>query len=234
MERSDHPPGTRATVAQRGLVAVASAHLTEEVAVHLPFEALGPFKTALKRFFSTSEWTPDDEAALSDLVTPHLEEGWWEHDLGHGLTLRHGIRRGAYRIEVSGEDGAAPSVFDRAFTGPVRPEQTPHPRKVKFHLGGSPAPGVWHRRGETIDDSRVVALMEDPDVTDVMVAGDFVTVGLHRSASWEQRLDEILVEVDLEPGQGGAQELPTGRHRARRPPGWSFLSPLPSGRRGGH
>ena len=37
--------------------------------------------------------------------------------------------------------------------------------------------------------------MEDPDVTDVMVAGDFVTVGLRRDASWEDRLDDILARV---------------------------------------
>jgi hypothetical protein len=66
---------------------------------------------------------------------------------------------------------------------------------VKFDLGGEPAPGVWHRRGEDIDDPRVLALMEDLDVTDVMVAGDFVTIGLMASATWEARLDDILTRV---------------------------------------
>ena len=186
----------RTDVAARGLVAEASSHLTSEVAMHLPFEALGPFKTALKRFFSAEPWTPDDMAALSDLVIPHVSEGWWEHDLGHGLTLAHGIDDGRYRIEVRGEAaGRPPSVFDRAFSGPVVPHQTPHPLKVRFDVGGSPAPGVWHRRGEEIDDERVVELMHDPDITDVMVAGDFVTVGLSRAASWEERLDEIIDRV---------------------------------------
>ena len=186
----------RTAVADHGLVADASAHLASEVAMHLPFEALGPFKTALKRFFSAGPWTDQDARDLSDLVTPHLSQGWWEHDLGHGLTLAHGIADGAYRIEVRGETAErAPSVFDRAFSGPVVPRQTPHPLKVRFDVGGTPAPGVWHRRGEEIDDDRVAALMEDPDVTDVMVAGDFVTVGLARSASWEERLEGILGRV---------------------------------------
>jgi len=186
---------SRAAVADEGLVFAASEHLTDEVAVRLPFESLGPFKTALKHFFSPGEWTAEDARNLSDLITPHVDEGWWEHDLGQGLTLHHGIAQGTYRIEVTGRAERAPSIFDRIFSGPVVPEQTPHPRKVMFHVGGEPAPGVWHRRGEETDDERVAALMEDPDITDVMVAGDFVTVGLRRRASWEERLDDILARV---------------------------------------
>lgn len=186
---------SRAAVAERGLVGVVSAHLTDEVAVRLPFESLGPFKTSLKRLFSREPWTDADAAELSDLVTPHVTEGWWEHDLGDGLTLRHGVRDGSYVIEVVGGSAIAPSAFDRMFTGPVVPQQTPHPRKVMFHVGGDPAPGVWHRRGEETDDPRVGALMEDGDITDVMVAGDFVTIGLAPSASWEDRLDDLLDRV---------------------------------------
>jgi hypothetical protein len=186
----------RAAVAELELVAAASEHLTSTIAVHLPFEALGPFKAALKRFFSHAEWTAEDAAALSELVAPHITEGWWEHDLGHGLVLAHGITGGHYHMGVLGDAaGTNGSVFDRVFAGPVRPEQTPHPRKVKFNVGGSPSPGVWHRRGESISDDCVLALMEDDDITDVMVAGDFVTVGLVRAAGWEDRLDDVLARV---------------------------------------
>lgn len=186
---------SRAAVADEGLVAVASEHLTAEVAVHLPFDVLGSFKGALKRFFSREPWNEEDARALSDLVSPHLDDGWWEHDLGAGLRLKHGVVDGAYRIEVTGSRDTKPSIFDRVFSGPVIPEQTPHPRKVMFHVGGDPAPGVWHRRGEEVEDNRVAALMKDPDITDVMVAGDFVTVGLGREAKWEDRLDEVLAQV---------------------------------------
>lgn len=185
----------RTEVAARDLVAVASGHLTAEVALHLPFEVLVAFKNALKRFFSAQPWGDDERERLAKMVAPHLSEGWWEHDLGHGLTLVHGVRGGRYTIEVTGPTDPAQSVFDRVFAGPVIPEPTPHPRKVKFAIGGEPAPGVWHRRGEDIDDPRVTALMEDPAITDVMVAGDFVTVGLIASASWEDRLDAVLVRV---------------------------------------
>jgi hypothetical protein len=186
---------SRAAVSERGLVGVASGHLTGEVAMHLPFESLGAFKTALKRFFSSAPWTDEDATGLSELVTPHLDAGWWEHELGEGLTLRHGIRDGHYLIEVTGAAGASTSIFDRAFSGPVIPEQTPHPRKVMFHVGGDPAPGVWHRRGEEVDDPRAATLLEDPEVTDVMVAGDFVTIGLSAGASWEDRLEDLLATV---------------------------------------
>lgn len=185
----------RTEVAARDLVGVASGHLTTEVAVHLPFDVLVAFKTSLKRFFSAQPWEEEHRDRLSRMVTPHLDAGWWEHDLGSGLVLSHGIREGRYVIEVTGRSDATDSPFDRVFAGPVIPEPTPHPRKVKFTIGGEPAPGIWHRRGEDIDDPRVAALMEDPDVTDVMVAGDFVTVGLMASASWEHRLDAILDRV---------------------------------------
>ena len=185
----------RTEVAAHELVAAASDHLTNTVAVHLPFEVLVAFKNALKRYFSAQPWGEEEAERLSRLVSPHLAGGWWELDLGHGLTLVHGIRDGRYVIDVTGDTAAPPSVFDRVFSGPVIPATTPHPRKVRFDLGGEPAPGVWHRRGEDIDDPRVLALMEDLDVTDVMVAGDFVTVGLMASASWEDRLDAILAKV---------------------------------------
>jgi len=191
----DASTAARAAVAEHDLVAVASGHLTTEVAVHLPFEVLVAFKNALKRFFTAQPWTDDDAARLSDMVTPHLADGWWEHDLGHGLTLAHGIRDGRYVITVAGAADRGASPFDRVFEGPVIPEQTPHPRKVKFNVGGTPAPGVWHRRGEEIDDPRVMTLMEDLDVTDVMVAGDFVTVGLQHAADWQDRLDDVLARV---------------------------------------
>ncbi len=164
----------------------------------LPFEDLGSFKTALKQIFSEADWTADDAAALSDLVAPHLDEGWWEHDLGDGLVLTHGIDDGRYLLFVTGAaTDADPGLFDRVFEGPVKPEPTPHPRKVKFAIGGTPAPGVWYQRHdpEAPTDQRVATLFREPDVSDVMVAGDFVTIGLDRGSSWEDRLDDLLAVV---------------------------------------
>lgn len=188
---------TRAAIADRALIATASAYLTTDVAMSLPFDALGPFKALLRRFFSSEAWSDDDATALSDLVTPHVGDGWWEHDLGSGITLAHGVRHGRYRLSVAGATQPITSIFDRAFEGLVVPEPTPHPRKVKFSTGGSPAPGTWYRRTDVDrpDDWRTRRVFAEPDVTDVMVAGDFVTIGLARTSSWEQRLEPILALV---------------------------------------
>lgn len=188
---------TRAAIAARDLVATASGYLTADVATRLPFESLAEFKTLLKRFFSPAPWTADDASALSDLVVGHITPQWWEHDLGGGIELAHGIRDDRYHLWVSGVTDTPVSIFDRAFEGPVVPEATPHPRKVKFTFGGVPSPGRWYRRGDPDppDDERVKRLLGEPDVTDVMVAGDFVTVGLAATASWERRLEPILALV---------------------------------------
>jgi hypothetical protein len=185
----------RAAIVDRNLVGVASGHLTQTIAMQLPFEALGPFKNLLKQFFSRQPWNEEDALALSDLVTEHVSEGEWVHHLDDEFTLVHRITDGHYVITIGGVAEASESIFDRAFAGPVIPVQTPHPRKVKFIVGGEPAPGRWYRRSDEVDDGRVEALFEDDDVTDVMVAGDFVTVGLDREASWEDRLDGVIHRV---------------------------------------
>lgn len=186
---------TRAAIAARDLVATASGYLTGEVAVHLEFEDLGPFKTLLKRYFSNEPWTGPDADELDGLVGSRLGDGWWEHDLGSGITLAHGMRDGRYRLWVGGVSHPTVSIFDRAFDGPVTPQATPHPRKVRFTIGGDPAPGIWYRRSDPDPpaDERVKRLFAEQDTTDVMVAGDFVTVGI--SGSWERRLEPVLALV---------------------------------------
>ena len=195
---------SRAAIGDRGLVPSAAAHLTAEIASRLPFESLGAFKTLLKTFFSHEPWTADHRRALDDLVAPVVIDRWWEHDLGGGLGLTHGIRDGRYVLYASGAADAAESIFDRAFTGPVIPEATPHPRKVKFTFGGRSRAGIWVRRGdpERLDDDGVERLFAESDVTDVMVAGDFITIGLAGKSSWAERLEPILdLVTDLfEPG----------------------------------
>jgi hypothetical protein len=211
----DDLDATRAAIAARELVATASGYLTADVAMNLDFESLAPFKQLLLQFFSPAPWTDQQAARLDALVTPHVTDGWWEHDLGGGITLRHGIRDGSYVLWVSGGAGAAPSIFDRIFDGPVVPEATPHPRKVKFVVGGTPAPGVWYRRGDedAPDDPRVKRLFAEPDVTDVMVAGDFVTVGIGPRSPWEQRLEPLLALVEELFAQSGAAAAPPERTR---------------------
>jgi hypothetical protein len=197
---------SREAIASRGLVATASAYLTGDVASALPFEDLVEFKDLLKRFFSSGPWSEADDEALAALVTPHVEDLWWEHDLGGGIVFGYGVEDGRFVMTTGGASAGAPSLFDRAFDGPVVPEATPHPRKVRFAIGGAPAPGEWYRRGDSIDDERVQRLFAEPDVTDVMVAGDFVTVGIDRS--WEDRLEPILALITELYGGDEAFEAP--------------------------
>jgi hypothetical protein len=188
---------TRKRIVAAELVATASAYLTDDIAVNLPFETLVPFKAHLRRFFSIETWSSEEADELSDLVTPHVTEGWWEHDLGGGVTLAYGVRDGRFVLWAGGAGSAAPSIFDRVFDGPVVPEATPHPRKVKFTTGGTPAPGIWYRRLDEAkpEDPLVQRLFAEPDVTDVMVAGDFVTIGIGARSSWERRLEPLLALV---------------------------------------
>ncbi len=195
----------RSAVFVDGHLATVSNWMTPTVAAKLEFHELVPYKGLLKQFFSSAPWTDADAARLSDLVAPKLEEGWQDElVLDGGLVVRHGRSDGRYRIVVKGT-GPRSTLWDRVFEGPVRPEPTPHPRKVKFDLGGEPAPGIWYRRSDDVDDERVTRLFEEQDVTDVMVAGDFVTIGLARGSRWEERLDQLLSLVAelFPPGERG-------------------------------
>ena len=187
----------RRRIAAADLVAAATNHLTSDLYVHLEFSDLVATKTLLKRFFSAQPWSDEDAEKLSTILLRNVPEpsGWFEHDLGSGLVLAHGFDDGVYRLWASGGTGDEASIFDRVFSGPVQPEATPNPRHVRFVLGGVPAPGVWYRAGDDVDDSGAAALLADKDVTDVLVAGDFVAVGLRRAAMWEDRLDDLVSTV---------------------------------------
>jgi len=232
---------TRGVIAAHDLTATASGYLTGDVAMSLPFEALAPFKNALKQFFSTEAWTEADADALSDLVTPHMSGGWWEHDLGGGISLTYGIRDGSFVLWVSGASTPAVSIFDRVFEGPVVPQATPHPRKVKFTTGGSPAPSIWYLRSDPApSDPRVRRLFDEPYVTDVMVAGEFVTIGISGRESWERRLEPLLALVTelFETSEHSAPErtrdellAEAGERSNRRPGELHLLDPNVSGDR---
>lgn len=180
---------TRAQIASSALMSAAVEALTADVAVRLPAEDLPRFKTLLKRFFSTEPWGAEDEAELSAAVAA-VPVPWTEHELGEGVVLAYGDRDGRFVLTARGAGATKGSIFDRVFDGPVKPEATPHPRKVRFVFGGAPAPGEWYRRGDVIDDERITRLFAEDDVTDAMVAGDFVTIGL--DGPWDERLDPVL------------------------------------------
>jgi hypothetical protein len=193
MDRGSDPDESRAAVTARGHLGTVSDWMTPTVAARLEFHELVPYKNLLKKYFSRAPWTEEDAGRLSELVRPAVDADWWDEiALEEGLVVGHGVRDDLYLIEVRGDAEAGGSLWDRVFSGPVIPEPTPHPRKVRFVIGGDPAPGRWYRRGDEVDDERVRRIFAEDDVTDVMVAGDFVTVGLDRGSPWEDRLDPIL------------------------------------------
>jgi HEAT repeat protein len=187
----------RRRIAAAELVGLASNHLTTDLYSNIEFSDLVAVKNLLKKFFSAQPWSEEDAERLDMLLSRNVEEpiGWFQHDLGAGLQLIHGFDEGTYRLWASGGIDSEASIFDRVFSGPVQPEATPNPRHVRFVIGGTPAPGVWFRRGDDLSDERVAALLDDPDVTDVLVAGDFVAIGLRRAAMWKDRLNDMVDTV---------------------------------------
>ncbi|MDQ3569186.1 MAG: HEAT repeat domain-containing protein [Actinomycetota bacterium] len=188
----------RGIASERGLVPAAVRHLTTDALAQVPLEALGPTKALLKRFFSAQPWGPDDEQALAEMVGPG--EGWWRHPLDDDLVLEFGWSDGRFELHVRAAQEAKSSSASTtdpwagSLDGPVTPEATPNPRTVMFRTGpiheGQSRP---HRAGENVDDARVAALFEGfDDISDVLVATDFVAVSLIKPNRWQDLLGPVL------------------------------------------
>ncbi|HEX2046595.1 MAG TPA: NifU N-terminal domain-containing protein [Acidimicrobiales bacterium] len=205
----------RRLVVERNLVAAAFAHLTDAF-TDLPFEALGPVKTLLKRFLSAGPWTEEDDEALAAAVGPG--EGWWERELGPDVTLEFGWEDERFRLGLC--SAAAPPAppsdpLAATFDGPVVPEATPNPRTIRFGLGHTihDGPSRWYESASAAgDDPRVARLFSEFDrVANVLVGPDFVAVGLRRPGDWEELLAPVLAVVTEEFAEPDAAEArPSG------------------------
>jgi Scaffold protein Nfu/NifU N terminal/HEAT repeats len=208
----------RRLVVERNLVRAAFEHLTVDALMAVPFEALGPVKTLLKRFFSEQPWGSEDDEALAAAVGPG--EGEWRRSLDPELTLVFGWDDGRFRVRVESEapvaDGASPSGSRRppdddplagTFDGPVVPEATPNPRTIRFQVGPiHDGPSRWYESAAAaVDEPPVARLFAEVDeVANVLVGPDFLAVGLRRAADWERLLHPVLALVTGEFAPDGA------------------------------
>jgi len=228
----------RRLVVERGLVPAAVAAMTAQAFGHLPFEAMGPTKALLKRFFSPRRWDADDDEALADAVGPGT--GWWAEPLDAGISLEFGWEGSRFRLRATttrpespagahlaaGDDGgpsaspaesAAPSL-EATFEGPIAPEATPNPRTIVFRTGPLHAgDSRSYHSGATVDDPRVAELLVSfPDIATVLVARRFVALTLRRPDRWEAILAPVLDAVTAQfpapadPGTGTATTAPPG------------------------
>ncbi|MDQ3980485.1 MAG: HEAT repeat domain-containing protein [Actinomycetota bacterium] len=210
----------RRLAVERNVVRAAFEHLTRDAFLALPFEALGPTKTLLKRFFSGEPWGEEEINALAEVVGPG--EGRWERELDPHLTLAYGWADGRFQVTLisratdqppvpdspsSFDDGALAASFD----GPVAPEATPNPRTIRFQVGPIPSGRQrWYEsKGVVQDDPGVARLFSEfEEVANVLVGPDFVAVSLRRPADWERLLLPVLSliaeEVSSDP-DGDAQ-----------------------------
>ena len=225
----------RRLVVERNLVRAAFEHLTVDALMALPFEALGPVKTLLKRFFSDQPWGAADDEALAAAVG--LGEGEWRRSLDPDLTLVHGWHDGRFGVRVESRAPAetvapsspAPAPADDdplagTFDGPVVPEATPNPRTIRFQVGPiHEGPSRWYESAAAAaGDPRVARLFAETDqVANVLVGPDFVAVGLRRATDWEALLHPVLTLVtegfapdglagDAGPGDGGGRRVMGG------------------------
>ncbi len=192
----------RALVVERNLAGAAFGHLTEAF-MTLPFEALGPVKTLLKRYLSTGPWSAEDDDALAAAVG--AGEGWWERELEPDVAIAFGWEDGRFRVEVRSAAPAAaskPGPLDGTFDGPVVPEATPNPRSIRFGFGHQIHAGSsrWYESVTSAEgDPSVARLFAEFDrVTNVLVGPDFVAIGLRRPDDWEALLAPILAVVTEE------------------------------------
>ncbi len=173
----------RRLVVERDLVRAAFEHLTVDAFMTLPFEALGPTKALLKRFFSLQPWAPEDDDALAAAVGPG--EGAWRRVLDADLTLDYGWTDGRFGLEVlstasAAEVAAATTAVDSladTFDGPVVPEATPNPRTIRFQVGPiHSGPSRWYESAS--------AAADDPSASRLFAGFDQVANVLVGPTSW--------------------------------------------------
>ncbi len=201
----------RLVVVERGRERAAFAHLTNDAFLTLPFEALGPVKKLLRRFFSAEPWGPAEVEALAAAVGPG--EGTWRRELDGDITMTYGWTDTGFGVDLLLAPGAAVAAgpeeaLAASFEGPVVPEATPNPRSIRFRLDTPVSKGRrrWYESAAAVEGDAGVARLfsEFEAIANVLVGPDFVAVSLRRPSDWEPLLLPILALVTEEFGPGPA------------------------------
>ena len=190
----------RRLVTDRKLVPVAFGHLTVDALVTLPFDARGPTKAVIRRFFSDEPWSDADAGALAEAAGPG--EGWWSRALDDEVTLEYGWRDGRFTILLSSTAPPPPAPIDDApaatVDGLVVPEATPDPRTLRFRTGQiHGGASLWFESAASAQAYARAARLFDqfPEVANVQIGPDFVAVSLRRASDWARLRDQVLATV---------------------------------------
>jgi hypothetical protein len=219
----------RAEVAERGLTAAAAERVVRIALSRLPVPLVPRVTTQLRRFFSPSSWSAEDDAALAAAVGPGRD--WFEDELEPDLTLGFGWRAGAFRVEVRYTPAAPPegSTTAEAATG-AQPDRTlgdtfedpivvdtgARPTELRFGIGPNPGPPVTFTPGDA-GDPRVAALFRAcPDLEQVTIGAGMLTATIADGTHWGEILLPLfdLIAAGFVP----AREAPPDHQldRARR------------------
>jgi hypothetical protein len=95
---------TRLRIARAGLTQTAVERVSRPSFGRMPITLVDRARAQLRRFFSDSPWTVEDDAGLSALVGPG--DGWTEEELAPGIRLAYGWRGGNFKVEITADTEA--------------------------------------------------------------------------------------------------------------------------------
>jgi hypothetical protein len=125
----------RALIAERGLSLTAIELVARNSFGRMPITLVDRARTHLRRFFSSEQWTVEDDAALSGVVGPG--EGWTEAEVAPGVHVAFGWRGGSFKVDAAATEGATPVAV---------------PVASAVHQPGPPVPVHERTLGDTFEE----------------------------------------------------------------------------------
>jgi hypothetical protein len=195
----------RLRIARAGLTQTAVERVSRASFGRMPITLVDRARTQLRRFFSESPWTVEDDAGLSALVGPG--DGWTEEDLAPGIRLAYGWRGGNFKVEITADteaDAAAEAVspilpphertLGDTFEGSVVVDAGRDPAELRFATG----PGLAGKAGRFTRDEQgpsaaVAALFREfDDIDEIRLELGSLSVTLNDPDRWQDVLLEMF------------------------------------------